>query len=281
MPTTYAHWAFGRECINLLPKKIQVTIHENRDLYNIGVHGPDILFYDLSHPNITSYGNNMHRKSGEEFFLKCKQIYETHSEKDQILTYILAFLSHFVLDSTVHSYVERKKEVSKITHNHVEAQWDRHLIELDDRTPNLVNRSESLKPSKKISDIISYFLPFTSEEIYRSLRWQKEIVELTNAVSPTKYNFFQKGLKKLNKQDYADLFIGLEEDRKCKDSNIRLDKYLDIALKQYEKLSKNLLDYLEEKTKLDKYFKKNFSFTPDYKNIPVLSFKEELTYKIQ
>ena len=45
MPTTYAHYRFGDKCINTLPNNLKEIINNNREIFNYGVHGPDIFFY--------------------------------------------------------------------------------------------------------------------------------------------------------------------------------------------------------------------------------------------
>ena len=45
MPTTYTHYTYGQEVFLMLPPKLQQKIRPYMDYYNIGVHGPDILFY--------------------------------------------------------------------------------------------------------------------------------------------------------------------------------------------------------------------------------------------
>ena len=45
MPSTYAHYTFGQEVKRHLKGDIEKIIAENIALYNIGLHGPDILFY--------------------------------------------------------------------------------------------------------------------------------------------------------------------------------------------------------------------------------------------
>ena len=281
MPTTYAHWAFGKECINLMPENLQKIIHENRDIYNIGVHGPDILFYDLLHSDVTKYGSEMHNIPASVFFKNCKQEFSQHKEKAAMLAYMMGFLTHFVLDSQVHSYVERKKEESPVSHNYIEAQWDRHLIELDNRKPNLVDRSESLKPSRKNAKVISYFFPFGQNTIYRSCCMQKFVIKALNCISKTKQDFLQKVLWKLKQNDFADLFLGFEEDENCRDSNMRLDKIGAKAMKIFPKMMKNLINYLNGDEELDNYFEHDFAYWPDYKKIPVLPYKKELVYKIR
>ena len=45
MPTTYTHYRFGKEVISALPRPLQGAIENHRELFDIGLHGPDILFY--------------------------------------------------------------------------------------------------------------------------------------------------------------------------------------------------------------------------------------------
>ena len=45
MPTTYAHDLFGKEVYKRLPSDMKALIRRHGDLYRIGLHGPDILFY--------------------------------------------------------------------------------------------------------------------------------------------------------------------------------------------------------------------------------------------
>lgn len=281
MPTTYAHWAFGRDCIELMPENLQQIIHDHRDIYNLGVHGPDILFYDLLHPEIPSYGSKMHSIPVEEFFKNCKEVFNNHEEKADMLAYMMGFLTHFILDSTVHGYVERKRQDAGISHNRVEAQWDKHVIEQDRRVANLVDRAESLKPNKQIAKVISYFFPYNDKVIYRNLKLQRLVVYELNSISPKKQNFLQNLLLKMNQENFADLFMGFEEEEVCRDSNIRLDKLRKKALDLFPKLMKNLLNFLNNKQELDKYFNHDFEPWPDYQKIVVLPYKKELTYKVK
>ena len=45
MPSTYAHYLFGKEVYKNLGDNIKNMINQNKELYLIGLHGPDILFY--------------------------------------------------------------------------------------------------------------------------------------------------------------------------------------------------------------------------------------------
>ena len=45
MPAFYAHYKFGQMVKNKLPAKYQRLLEDYQDLYEIGLHGPDILFF--------------------------------------------------------------------------------------------------------------------------------------------------------------------------------------------------------------------------------------------
>lgn len=282
MPTTYAHWRFGQDCIQTLPDELQKIILEHIDFFNIGVHGPDIFFYDLKHHEIADFGSELHEIPSIGFFENTKEVYKAYEEKEEMLAYILGFISHFALDSTCHGYVERKKEVSQISHNKIEAEWDGHLIIQDNRFVNLVDRAESLKPTKRICRIISYFFPFEQEEVYYACKQQKKFIGLLNYTSPIRFHFFDGLLHILNKEDFRDLLISPKENYQCIDSNLRLDKLRKKATKLYPKLVSNYLNYLNGNTKqLNSYFEHNFEQWPDYQEIPILNLEKELQYNIK
>ena len=280
MPTTYSHYRFGAECIGVMPEELQKIVNEHRDLFDIGVHGPDIFFYDLLHDNIVSYGDKMHFQEARPFFENCIKVYHENEEKDEMMAYILGFLTHFTFDSQAHGYVDRKAEVSGITHNLVESQYDGYLMRKEGRKVNLVDRSESLKPSKEAARIIALFFPFDERIMYRVCKCHKRVINTLNCVSNFKFKFTNFCLKLTKGDGKKDLPVSREELAICKDSNLRLEKLQKKALKLYPKLLNDFLKALHGEKKLMRYFNHDFSPWPDYKEIPVLSYEEELNYKI-
>lgn len=281
MPTTYAHWRFGQDCIDSMPDDLKEIINKNRDIFNLGVHGPDIFFYDLLHGEVPKYGDKIHYEPGRNFFEKSKKVMETHEEKDAMLAYCLGFLSHFTLDSVCHSYVNRKKEVSEISHNKVESEWDGHLMLEDGRMVNMVDRAESLRPNKEIARVISYFFDFDEKVVLRTTKMQHMFIHLLNYVTPLKFDLFQWLLNELKKYNYRDLFIAPVESEKCMDSNMRLDKLKVKAKKLYPKLLKNYMEYLRNDKALPAYFNHNFESWENYKEIPILSAEEEIDFIVK
>ena len=98
MPSTYAHYTFGERMLPLFPAKIRALIQENRALYDIGLHGPDILFYykALCSNEVNAVGYEMHDKPGADFFAPAKEIWQQFRTDGascaQHTAYLLGFL---------------------------------------------------------------------------------------------------------------------------------------------------------------------------------------------
>lgn len=70
MPSTYAHYRMGQEVYRNLTGKPKQIIEKYKELYDIGLHGPDILFYykPLFANPVNQVGYAMHDRPGIEFF---------------------------------------------------------------------------------------------------------------------------------------------------------------------------------------------------------------------
>ncbi len=277
MPTTYTHWRFGADCIETLPEEQKEVIIHHRELFDIGVHGPDIFFYDLAHNELPEFGSALHYKPAREFFSHCVEVYrENSNNKEEMLAYLLGFLSHFALDSQAHGYINKKVRTSGISHNRVEAEYDAHMMRLDGRSIDRTDRVASLKPSRKNAEIVARFFPFSGRQIHRTLVWQKVLLSGLNCHSDLQRNALAKALEALKKYNYRDLIVRKQELEGCRDSNLRTDKLRAYALEIYPLLAKNLTQALESGGPLCSYFEHDFD--PNGEEIPVLSYEEELSY---
>lgn len=128
MPTTYTHDLFGKRVCRKLPEKLQHLIRSNGNLYRIGQHGPDILFYYFISKNpVTQYGVKMHGEKAREFFEK--GMARVRKEKNPaLMAYMLGFGCHYILDSTCHPYVNQVAKEGKISHTLLEKEFDRMLM---------------------------------------------------------------------------------------------------------------------------------------------------------
>ena len=112
MPTTYAHYRFGKEVTEALPRGLQNTIEYHRDLYDIGLHGPDILFYykPLFANPVNQVGYAMHDRPGIEFFRQASLVMQKAENKEACEAYIYGFCCHFALDVSCHGYADTQSD---------------------------------------------------------------------------------------------------------------------------------------------------------------------------
>ena len=283
MPTTYAHWRFGDKCIKTLPNNLQEIINKNREIFDFGVHGPDIFFYYncLKHNKINQFGTNLHEIAYKAILAEFKNNYPKVDDKYGAISYILGFTCHFTLDSYCHGYIERKEEISKVSHGKIESQFDRYLLKKDGCDPVKKSVTFSLHPSKQIAYTISQlFDEISFKEAYKAIKDQKLYLNLLKDNSDIKRFVLTKGMDLAKVSKFKDLLITKEDDPKCLDASLRLDKYFDMAVKHYPILVNDVLNYLNDKNELSDYFKHDFCPKEDYKEIPVLSLDEEKKYEI-
>lgn len=283
MPTTYAHWRFGDKCIRMLPDDLQNIILNNRAIFDYGVHGPDIFFYYncLKHNEVNRYGSAMHDIPYKDTLAQIKENFKKTENKDMALSYLLGFTCHFTLDSYCHGFIEKVDETMPYSHGKIESQFDRYLLIKDGFNPVTKSVTDMFHPDKKMAKVISgLFNKFDEDIIYKTLKDQKLYLNLLKDNSDIKRFFLTTAMDIAKVPSFKDLLITKENVEELKPVNIRLSKYFDMALKHYPVLADSLIGYLSDKNELNTYFKHNFSFKEDYRNLEILPLDEELKYKV-
>ena len=283
MPTTYAHWRFGEKCIRMLPDDLQNIILNNRAIFDYGVHGPDIFFYYncLKHNEVNRYGSAMHDIPYKDTLAQIKENFKKTENKDMALSYLLGFTCHFTLDSYCHGFIEKVDETTPYSHGKIESQFDRYLLIKDGFNPVTKSVTDMFHPDKKMAKVISgLFNKFDEDIIYKTLKDQKLYLNLLKDNSDIKRFFLTTAMDIAKVPSFKDLLITKENVEELKPVNIRLNKYFDMALKHYPVLADSLIGYLSDKNELNTYFKHNFSFKEDYRNLEILPLDEELKYKV-
>ena len=283
MPTTYAHWRFGDKCIRMLPDDLQNIILNNRAIFDYGVHGPDIFFYYncLKHNEVNRYGSAMHDIPYKDTLAQIKENFKKTENKDMALSYLLGFTCHFTLDSYCHGFIEKVDETMPYSHGKIESQFARYLLIKDGFNPVTKSVTDMFHPDKKMAKVISgLFNKFDEDIIYKTLKDQKLYLNLLKDNSDIKRFFLTTAMDIAKVPSFKDLLITKENVEELKPVNIRLNKYFDMALKHYPVLADSLIGYLSDKNELNTYFKHNFSFKEDYRNLEILPLDEELKYKV-
>ena len=100
MPGNYAHYRFGQELISHMDPRQQRIIGRFRQLYDMGLHGPDILNYHdplIKTPTVRLC-DKLHAQTGQVFFERtCRVVRMNPSEGAR--AYLYGLLAHYCLDS--------------------------------------------------------------------------------------------------------------------------------------------------------------------------------------
>lgn len=176
MPAGYAHTVYGQEVLKRLPQDMQEVIKKDLDLFVIGLQGPDILFYyrPLKENEVNRIGNQMHKETGREWFLRAIDIVDGIRGEDrtgdvtglepaqlraaqEAYVYTLGVLCHFILDAECHGYINDYVVKSGISHYEIESELDRELFLRDHKSPFRSSRIPGFHESPLSAAVI---LPF-------------------------------------------------------------------------------------------------------------------------
>lgn len=129
MPAVAAHYYFGQEVFKLLPEEIKIMIKERKQAFNLGLQGPDLLFYYKvwKKNEIAEMGHELHRQPAYTFICRAlKNIKAMPSPDAQ--AYMLGFACHHVLDNTFHGRIAQLAQDGR-EHLLLEAELDRQITE--------------------------------------------------------------------------------------------------------------------------------------------------------
>lgn len=273
MPTTHTHYKFGQEVLSTLPRPLKKSIEENQTLYNIGLHGPDILFYyfPLFKNPVNSQGYAMHDKSAADFFNHAKMIIERSSDKDAALAYIYGFICHFALDSECHKYIEKMIHVSGISHSEIEMELDRLLLVEENIDPVNYLSTYHVKPTKENAEVIApFFEDLPPEKIKKTLRSMIFYHKLLLAPGSFKRKVLYAGLKITRTYDSMHGMIMSETPNPdCKDYLILLKKLYTGAVPLAAGLIMNYQRAVTQDIPLPSRFDQTFGAGDNWKNLPL------------
>ena len=248
MPSTYAHYRLGKEVIRRLDPDLRTIAEGHRQLYDIGLHGPDILFYyDALHRNpVSRIGFDMHGFPAREFFGPARDTVSGASDRDAAYAYLMGFVCHFALDSTCHPYIEDYINDRGVAHTKIEGEFDRMLLVKDGKDPVRQNLVPHIHPTAENAEVVSAFFPDVSAEQMRKAL--EDMVHYNGLlVCPGKLKRWMviRALRKSgNYDDMIGLILNAEGDPGCDDSNARLTELYDESVELSVELIRDLHAYL-------------------------------------
>ena len=284
MPSTYAHYVFGRRLLSMYPEPLAAQIRAARPLFDIGVHGPDLLFYfkPLFSNAVNSIGYSMHGRPASEFFGPAKEVYQRAENKRESLAYLMGFVSHFALDSACHGYIENKIRVSNVRHTEIESEFDRTLLLAEGKEPLSARLTEHIAATRENAAVIApFFKKATQAQVYKALRSMRFYNNLLRAPHFPKRQLVLAALRLSgNYTEMHGMMIAKKPIPACKDSNLRLSKLFEKALAACVPLCEEYIAYLRGEGDLPAAFSAAFGPAPGWENIPVLSLEEEKKYEV-
>ena len=112
MPGFTTHYILGMKAYNDLPNlQLKYIIAKHRWLYQLGLQGPDMFFYNipiLRHRDYRNVGSYMHEHHVDDFFQCCLTNLSRlpyKQQREQALALLAGWLCHYIGDSICHPYV--------------------------------------------------------------------------------------------------------------------------------------------------------------------------------
>lgn len=112
MPDIITHYIFGLDTSqNLKHTSVYPYLKENRDLFFIGLQGPDPIYYHhLRKKDTKAYiASKMHTEKTGDFLVSALchlKKYDINSKEfGQCFSYLCGFICHYILDSMAHPYI--------------------------------------------------------------------------------------------------------------------------------------------------------------------------------
>lgn len=174
MPAAYSHYRLGGLVLDKVNQPLKHILEANLDLFNIGLHGPDILFYNRPylHSKINRLGSAMHKQQADVFFYQALEILKETKSAPQF-AYLCGFICHYILDSNCHPYINTIIKETGITHFEIETEFDRYFMVKDHLDPLRTKLTSHIQVNESIIDNIEPYFKATKKELQKSLNGMK------------------------------------------------------------------------------------------------------------
>ena len=282
MPATYAHHRFGERLFPMLQEPFRTAAQCYRSLYDVGQHGPDILFYyrALKRNPVSGLGGEAHRQTGRVFFAQAAAAVRAAQDKQAALAYGAGLICHFALDSLCHSYVEKKMQQSGLEHTAIEGEFERYLMEQDGLHPQRQVLTGHICPTQENAAVIApFFPPLTAEQVGQALRSMVYFNRLLRAPGLCKRGLLYGGLWLCGKyKPMHGMVIPYRPPEACRDSNLRLEKLSRMAEGKALRCMAEFAAYVQKTGELGAEFDCTFEANPGWEALRVLPYEQELRY---
>ena len=202
MPCTVTHAYLVKDLYEILPESISSKIDLKRTKM-FAQSTDSILFYNLlslkSGKNLRRFQKYFHTHKTNDFFINLLNYVKDHNINDSdTYSFIVGFISHYVLDSTIHPYIvyktgwfdKKNRNTYKYNgiHHFMEVFLDNDLIIRRENTnPYKFNISkfcfDTKKFSNELNDTIDYTFYTTFNIKNMSKKYYKSLKQMKNALT--------------------------------------------------------------------------------------------------
>lgn len=208
MPASYTHQYFGEEVLKKISDKdVKTIIKNNLNYYNIGLQGPDILFFyqPLKKNSINDLGNRLHENIATEFFQYSLEILKNNYD-ERALAYTFGAINHFILDSTCHGYIDKVMSEKNIGHFEIERDLDQRFMNKNNlKTDYYVAKFYTI--NQEVAKVIAQFYQCDNKTMLSTLKYFRFINHLFSYKSKVKYQLVSKLLNMFNGKKYQSMII--------------------------------------------------------------------------
>lgn len=253
MPSIYAHHRFGAEMIAKMPKRQQRTVIRFRQLYDMGLQGPDIFYYQGVIKG-DSIGDLYHNETGLAFFERvCTMIRSNPSEGAR--AYLYGVLAHYALDSLSHPFINRMAQEGTLNHSQIETEFDRHLLYTDGKKPPyLQDLSKHIRLTPGECQTVAAFYPkATSRQIKVHVHRMAIITKSLALPKGLRRSFVEKAIRILQPR-IAGRFMSIHPAHAGRKLNPDLMRLYEIAAQRYPLLLEQVQAHIRSKEPLSADF---------------------------
>ena len=116
MPATIVHSYFAKDVYDILPKNIKESISPTR-IKMFGQSADSLMFYNLFSllpgKKVRNFSRTFHRNKSQDFFINLITYIKDNNlgTDSDVCSFLVGFICHYELDSTIHPYVFYKTGV--------------------------------------------------------------------------------------------------------------------------------------------------------------------------
>lgn len=185
MPACYTHKKVGTIVFRLLSPDTRKLVKKHLPYFLIGLHGPDILFYQpaIKNAEAAKFGHDLHHEAFSGFYENaCKVI--RGSEDDRQLVYLYGVLCHLFSDNMIHEVLPELYTKAGVSHGKLETELDRYLITEDGYDPLSFPVAAHLTCSREVAEVIApFYLGVSAGQVLASLAAMKASFSLARSKS--------------------------------------------------------------------------------------------------